>query len=134
MVSVPARRDQVLYAHKRGLSLTKSCTLLSIARSALRYESRMRAKDAPVIEAMRRWSAQFPRFGYRRIKIYLEREGLPMSFDRTHRSGSRMACRCRANGPESALRRAGQGRSPPPGRIRSGRMTSCSMPARTASS
>ena len=85
MVSVPARRDQVLYAHKRGLSLTKSCTLLSVARSALRYESRMRAKDAPVIEAMRRWSAQFPRFGYRRINIYLDREGMPMSFDRTHR-------------------------------------------------
>lgn len=85
MVSVPTRREQVLYAHKRGLSLAKSCTLLSVARSALRYASRMRAKDAPVIEAMRRYSAQFPRFGYRRINIYLEREGMPMSFDRTHR-------------------------------------------------
>lgn len=84
-MSVPTRREQVLYAHKRGLSLAKSCTLLSVARSALRYASRMRAKDAPVIEAMRRYSAQFPRFGYRRINIYLEREGMPMSFDRTHR-------------------------------------------------
>ncbi len=85
MVSVPARREQVLYAHKRGLSLVKSCTLLSVSRSALRYESRMRAKDAPVIKAMRRYSEQFPRFGYRRINIYLEREGMQMSFDRTHR-------------------------------------------------
>ena len=85
MVSVPARREQVMYAHRRGLSLAKSCTLLSVSRSALRYESRMDAKDAPVIEAMRRYSAQFPRFGYRRINIYLEREGLQMSFDRTHR-------------------------------------------------
>ena len=85
MVSVPARREQVLYAHRRGLSLEKSCTLLSVSRSALRYESRMQAKDAPVIEAMRRYSAQFPRFGYRRINIYLDREGMPMSFDRTHR-------------------------------------------------
>ena len=85
MVSVPARREQVLYAHKRGLSLTKSCTLLSVARSALRYASRMQAKDAPIVDAMRRYSARFPRFGYRRINIYLEREGLPMSFDRTHR-------------------------------------------------
>lgn len=85
MVSVPARREQVLYAHKRGLSLTTSCTLMSVARSTLRYGSRMAIKDAPVIAAMRRYSAQFPRFGYRRINIYLEREGLPMSFDRTHR-------------------------------------------------
>ena len=85
MVSVPARREQVMYAHRRGLSLAKSCTLLSVSRSALRYESRMDAKDAPVIEAMRRYSAQFPRFGCRRINIYLEREGLQMSFDRTHR-------------------------------------------------
>lgn len=85
MVSVPARRDQVMYAQQRGLSLAKACTLMSVSRSALRYESRMHAKDAPVVEAMRRFSAQYPRFGYRRINIYLERDGMPMSFDRTHR-------------------------------------------------
>lgn len=85
MVSVPARREQVLYAHKRGLSLAKSCTLLSVARSSLRYTSRLDAKDAPVIASMRRYSAQYPRFGYRRIHIYLERDGFEMSCDRTYR-------------------------------------------------
>ncbi|MBK7042690.1 MAG: hypothetical protein IPH50_02720 [Rhodanobacteraceae bacterium] len=92
MVSVPARREQVMYAHRRGLSLAKSCTLLSVSRSALRYESRMDAKDAPVIEA-RRYSAQFP-FGYRRINIYLEREGVRArigSGDRTTRPQRRSA-------------------------------------------
>jgi hypothetical protein len=30
VVSVPARREQVLYAHARRLSLAKSCTLLAV--------------------------------------------------------------------------------------------------------
>jgi len=45
----------------------------------------MPAKDAPVIDAMRRLSAQFPRFGYRRIHVYLEREGHTMGWDKAHR-------------------------------------------------
>ena len=39
MVSVPARREQVAYATRRGLSQRRACTLLKVARSALRYRS-----------------------------------------------------------------------------------------------
>ena len=49
------------------------------------YEARMPAKDAPVIDAIRRLSAQFPRLGYRRIHVYLEREGHTMGWDKAHR-------------------------------------------------
>jgi transposase InsO family protein len=34
---------------------------------------------------MRRLAAQYPRYGYRRIRIFLKREGHVMSTDRTHR-------------------------------------------------
>lgn len=39
--------------------------LLSVVRSALTYTPRLRARDAPVLEAMRALAAQYPRCGYR---------------------------------------------------------------------
>jgi putative transposase len=56
-----------------------------VARSALRYQSRVAVKDAPILTHMRELSAQYPRFGYRRIQVFLERIGSPMSADRVHR-------------------------------------------------
>jgi len=85
MVGACARRSQVAYAHARGISLRRACGLLSVARSALRYQSRLAAKDAPVLAQMRDLSAQYPRFGYRRIQVFLERLGYSMSPDRAHR-------------------------------------------------
>jgi putative transposase len=42
-------------------------------------------KDAPALQVMRELAAQYPRYGYRRIQVFLERRGHPMSADRTHR-------------------------------------------------
>ena len=61
MVSVPARREQVALAAKRGLSQRRACTLIKVARSALHYRSRLAAKDAPVVARMAELSAQYPR-------------------------------------------------------------------------
>lgn len=85
MVIAPARRQQVAYATKRGLSTRRACALLSVARSALHYESRLRQKDAPALAAMSILSAQYPRYGYRRIHVFLERQGHRMSIDRAWR-------------------------------------------------
>ena len=85
MVSVPARREQVAYAMRRGLSRRRSCTLLGVARSALDYRSVKAVKDAPVLGCMSALAAQYPRFGYRRIRIFLEREGHAMSWGRCYR-------------------------------------------------
>jgi putative transposase len=57
----------------------------SVARSALSYASRKAAKDAPVIERMKALSAQYPRYGYRRIRIFLGRDGHRMSVGRACR-------------------------------------------------
>lgn len=85
MVSATVRRQQVRYAHERGVSIRRGCRLLSVARSTLRYRSILAERDAPVIAAMRELGAQYPRFGYRRIRVFLERKGMPMSADRAHR-------------------------------------------------
>lgn len=85
MVSVPVRRKQVAYAKKRGLSERRACTLLHVARSALHYESVQAQKDAPALASMAILSAQYPRFGYRRIQVFMERQGHPMSVGRTWR-------------------------------------------------
>lgn len=85
MVSAPARRQQVAFAIGRGLSARRSCALLKVARSALRYESIRERCDGPVVAAMRELSAQYPRYGYRRIQVFLERQGYRMSADRAWR-------------------------------------------------
>jgi putative transposase len=85
MVSAPARRQQVTYAQARGLSSRIACALMQVSRSTLQYQALLPAKDAPVLALMHELSAQYPRFGYRRIGVYLERAGHVMSWDRTHR-------------------------------------------------
>ena len=45
----------------------------------------MAAKDAPALTRMGELSAQYPRYGYRRIAIFLGRDGHDMSFGRAHR-------------------------------------------------
>ena len=84
-MSVPARRRQVAYGRERGLSVRRACTLFSVARSALRYQGRKTVKDAGVIERMQELSAQYPRYGYRRIRIFLGRDGHRMSVGRAYR-------------------------------------------------
>ena len=85
MVSPQARREQVALACERGLSERRACGLIGLARSSLSYTLRLPAKDAPVIAAMKLLSAQYPRYGYRRIRFFLRRQGLELSWSRTHR-------------------------------------------------
>jgi putative transposase len=85
MVSVPVRREQVALATARGLSQRRACTLMKVGRSALRYRSRMAAKSAAVSKRMTELATQYPRYGYRRIHVFLGRDGHKMSVGRTHR-------------------------------------------------
>jgi len=85
MVSAPARRLQVAYASGRGLSQRRACALLRTARSALRYRASKPGKDAPAVEKMCELARQYPRYGYRRIRIFLGRDGHPMGTERAYR-------------------------------------------------
>ncbi len=85
MVSVLGRRQQVGFATGRGLSQRRACTLFAVARSALTYRSLKAEQDAPVLARMRALAAEHPRYGYRRVRIFLEREGHKMSPGRAWR-------------------------------------------------
>jgi len=85
MVGARVRRQQVAYAHGRGLSRRRACALLSVARSTLGYASRLATRDQPVVDAMRELAGQYPRYGYRKIRIFLARQGHGMSPDRAYR-------------------------------------------------
>jgi putative transposase len=85
MVGARVRREQVAFAQARGLSSRRACAVLSVARSTLGYQSRLAVRDAPALQAMRDLAGQYPRYGYRRIRIFLQRAGHVLGVDRTHR-------------------------------------------------
>lgn len=84
-MSPQARREQVAFVCERGLSKRRACGLIGISRSTLNYVLRMPAKDAPLIEVLKALSAQYPRYGYRRMRIFLRRAGHELSWERTYR-------------------------------------------------
>jgi len=85
VVSSQARREQVALACERGHSKRRACELMEVARSGLAYRSVRVERDRPVVEAMKRLAGQYPRYGYRRIRVFLKREGQAMSRHRAHR-------------------------------------------------
>jgi transposase InsO family protein len=102
-VSVPARRRQVGYGRERGLSVRRACTLFKVARSALSYQGRKAARDAPVVDRMRELSGQYPRYGYRRVRIFLGRDGYRMSPGRAYRLSKALLSWIVAQGIGTAL-------------------------------
>jgi hypothetical protein len=85
MVSACVRRQQIAYVCQRGRSVRRACALLSVARSTVGYESRLAQRDAPAVAIMHELAAQYPRYGYRRIQVFLGRRGHAMSTDRAQR-------------------------------------------------
>jgi len=61
-----------------GVSQRRACDVLSVDRSSVRYKS-VRPDDEPLRVAMRKVAAERRRFGYRRIHVMLEREGIIMN-------------------------------------------------------
>ncbi len=101
MVSSQARREQVALCVARGHSQRRACELIGISRSAARREPTVPVKDAPATEAMKRLAAQYPRYGYRRIRIFLNREGHKMGVKRTWR----LWCKAKLQVPKRRPRR-----------------------------
>ena len=84
-MSAPARRMAALYAMERGASQRRACALMKVARSSLKYVPVLPTKNAPVVQAMQRLSDQYPRYGSRRIGIFLAREGMEIGKERCAR-------------------------------------------------
>ena len=74
-------------AHAReahGLSERRACTIIGAERSSVRYRRR-RANDGELCSRLRELAAQRRRFGWRRLKVLLDREGFRMNHKKLRR-------------------------------------------------
>jgi len=79
VVTPDARRKAVAHlCDQHGVSQRRACDVLQVDRSSVRYRS-TRPDDAGLRKAMREVAAERRRFGYRRIHIMLERQGIRMN-------------------------------------------------------
>jgi len=85
MVTPGARRDAVVHAcDQHGVSQRRACEVLAVDRSSVRYRS-IREDDTPLREAMKAVAAERRRFGYRRIHVMLQRQGMAMNLKKLRR-------------------------------------------------
>lgn len=74
-----AKRKAVAHVcDKHGVSQRRACFILAVDRSSVRYTS-TRPDDAELREAMKKVASERRRFGYRRIHVMLERQGMVMN-------------------------------------------------------
>jgi putative transposase len=79
VVTPDAKRKAVAHACKKhGVSQRRACDILQVDRSSVRYTS-TRPDDADLREAMKKVASERRRFGYRRIHVMLERQGIMMN-------------------------------------------------------
>jgi putative transposase len=69
----------------RGTSLRRSCRVIGLSTATWRYQRRPNATNVAVLERLQVYAAVRARFGYRRLHILLEREGLAVNHKRVHR-------------------------------------------------
>lgn len=85
MVTPAERRQACAYARSQYcISQRRAGRLFRIGLSSLRYRSR-RSPDTRLRERLGALAAERPRFGYRRLGVLLEREGLVVNHKRLHR-------------------------------------------------
>jgi putative transposase len=85
VVTPAARRQAARYVqvtHK--LSERRAGRLFGLSNSSLRYQSR-KPDDATIRQRLKGLAASRPRFGYRRLGVLLEREGMTVNHKRLHR-------------------------------------------------
>ncbi len=79
MVTPVEKRKAVGHlCEEHGVSQRRACDVLDVDRSSVRYRS-TRPDDADLRKAMKEIAAERRRFGYRRIHIMLERQGVRMN-------------------------------------------------------
>lgn len=76
-----------------GVSQRRVAETLGRARSTLRYRSRDRSAEQPLLAALRRLARRHPRWGYRRVHVLLERAGWSVNLKRVHRLWTELGLR-----------------------------------------
>lgn len=79
MVTPGAKREAAAHlCTVHGVSQRRACAVLQVDRSSVRYRS-IRPNDTDLREAMKKVAGERRRFGYRRIHVMLERQGIFMN-------------------------------------------------------
>lgn len=85
MVTPDAKREAVAHLiDKHQVSQRRACEVLKADRSTIRYHSK-RLDDFEQREAIKRVAKERRRFGYRRINVMLQREGICMNHKKLRR-------------------------------------------------
>jgi putative transposase len=69
----------------RGTSLRRACRVIGLSTATWRYQRRTNATNIVVLARLQAHAAERARFGYRRLHILLERDGLIVNHKRVHR-------------------------------------------------
>jgi putative transposase len=109
VVTVPERRAAVHELQERfAFSERHACELVGCARSTQRYSTR-RPEPLQLCERLGTLARERPRFGYRRLKILLEREGFHVNHKRVYRLYTLAGLKLRG---KRSKRRCGERRGP----------------------
>jgi putative transposase len=85
VVGPVARREAVGWLQTRGTSLRRACRVIGLSTATWRYQRRIDATNVAVLARLQAHAAERARFGYRRLHILLERDGLIVNHKRVHR-------------------------------------------------
>jgi putative transposase len=85
VVGPVARREAVGWLQTRGTSLRRACRVIGLSTATWRYQRRTNATNGAVLARLQAHAAERARFGYRRLHILLERDGLHVNHKRVHR-------------------------------------------------
>lgn len=85
MVTLAARREAVAYlCSTHGVSQRRACRTIGVERTSIRYRSR-RPDDHAIRVRLRELAAVRRRFGWRRLRVLLSREGIQMNHKKLRR-------------------------------------------------
>src|SRR6185436_13270872 len=83
---LPSAERRAMIAPEAGLSVSRQCTLLGVARSSFYYRPRPdRAEELQLLERLDRIFTDHPVYGSRRLQVALLREGIPVGRRRVRR-------------------------------------------------
>lgn len=102
MVSRAWRRQAVARLREEGISERHACMLLGVSRGAMRGERK--EEEQGLRETIRRLAAEHPRYGYRRIRVLLGREGMVVNRKRVERIWREEGLGLRGKRPRRRLR------------------------------
>ncbi len=75
----------MLFLQERGVSERRACTLVGICRSSARYQAKPRPQDEELTHSLKQISRRRKRFGYRRAREQLKRQGQIVNPKRVYR-------------------------------------------------